>query len=419
MSAHPSFRTALRLWLTLGCISFGGPVAQIGLMHREVVERRGWLDERSFLHALRLCTALPGPEAQQLACYIGFRLHGVRGALASGGLFILPSFVLIVVLSWAYVVYGETQVMGGIVRGLGGAVVALVLAACLRLGRKVVRTRWALAIAIIAAAALLLHAPFPILIAAGALGGVLIGRLRPAALIPLEDQLDPAADTAPVDRAALVRRALIGAALWLTPLVALLLAGGVIAELAGFFTLTALVTFGGAYAVLPFVAAAAVTRFGWLQPEQMVTGLALGETTPGPLIMVNSFVGFVAGWGTLGGFVGGLAGAAVATFATFAPSFLLIVVGAPLVHLVPQRGPVADALASLQGVVAGAVVVLAVFLADNAFLRLGGIDAIAIAIALVIFLLQRRGLPVPLLVIAAALIGAACALLGSTVGIVG
>ena len=419
MSAHPSFRTALRLWLTLGCISFGGPVAQIGLMHREVVERRGWLDERSFLHALRLCTALPGPEAQQLACYIGFRLHGVRGALASGGLFILPSFVLIVVLSWAYVVYGETQVMGGIVRGLGGAVVALVLAACLRLGRKVVRTRWALAIAIIAAAALLLHAPFPILIAAGALGGVLIGRLRPAALIPLEDQLDPAADTAPVDRAALVRRALIGAALWLTPLVALLLAGGVIAELAGFFTLTALVTFGGAYAVLPFVAAAAVTRFGWLLPEQMVAGLALGETTPGPLIMVNSFVGFVAGWGTLGGFVGGLAGAAVATFATFAPSFLLIVVGAPLVHLVPQRGPVADALASLQGVVAGAVVVLAVFLADNAFLRLGGIDAIAIAIALVIFLLQRRGLPVPLLVIAAALIGAACALLGSTVGIVG
>jgi len=419
VSAHPSFRTALRLWLTLGCISFGGPVAQIGLMHREVVERRGWLDERSFLHALRLCTALPGPEAQQLACYIGFRLHGVRGALASGGLFILPSFVLIVVLSWAYVVYGETQVMGGIVRGLGGAVVALVLAACLRLGRKVVRTRWALAIAIIAAAALLLHAPFPILIAAGALGGVLIGRLRPAALIPLEDQLDPAADAAPVDRAALVRRALIGAALWLTPLVALLLAGGVIAELAGFFTLTALVTFGGAYAVLPFVAAAAVTRFGWLQPEQMVAGLALGETTPGPLIMVNSFVGFVAGWGTLGGFVGGLAGAAVATFATFAPSFLLIVVGAPLVHLVPQRGPVADALASLQGVVAGAVVVLAVFLADNAFLRLGGIDAIAIAIALVIFLLQRRGLPVPLLVIAAALIGAACALLGSTVGIVG
>ncbi len=419
MSAHPSFRTALRLWLTLGCISFGGPVAQIGLMHREVVERRGWLDERTFLHALRLCTALPGPEAQQLACYIGFRLHGVRGALASGGLFILPSFVLIVGLSWAYVVYGETQVMGGIVRGLGGAVVALVLAACLRLGRKVVRTRWTLAIAIIAAAALLLHAPFPILIAAGALGGVLIGRLRPAALIPLEDQLDPAADTAPVDRAALVRRALIGAALWLAPLVTLLLAGGVIAELAGFFTLTALVTFGGAYAVLPFVAAAAVNRFGWLLPEQMVAGLALGETTPGPLIMVNSFVGFVAGWGTLGGFVGGLAGATVATFATFAPSFLLIVVGAPLVHLVPQRGPVADALASLQGVVAGAVVVLAVFLADNAFLRLGGIDAIAIAIALVIFLLQRRGLPVPLLVIAAALIGAACALLGSTVGIVG
>jgi chromate transporter len=174
------------------------------------------------------------------------------------------------------------------------------------------------------------------------------------------------------------------------------------------------VTFGGAYAVLPFVAAAAVGRFGWLTPEQMIAGLALGETTPGPLIMVNSFVGFVAGWTTLGGAAGGIAGALVATFATFAPSFLMISVGAPLIEHVPRRGPVADALAALQGVVAGAIAVLVIYLADHAILRAGGIDLLAAAIAIAVFVLHRRGLPVPALIIGAALIGAACGLIDPT-----
>ena len=388
-------------------------------MHREVVERRAWIDERSFLHALRLCTALPGPEAQQLACYLGYRLHGVRGALASGGLFILPSFVLIVVLSWLYVAFGETPILQGVVRGLGGAVVALVLAACLRLGRKVVRTRWTLVIGVVAGAALLVGVPFPALIVLGAIVGITIGRLSPTALVPLEDQVDPGESAPPIDRAVLVRRTIIGLGLWLIPLLLLLLIGGVIAELAGFFTITALVSFGGAYAVLPFVASVAVSRFGWLLPEQMVAGLALGETTPGPLIMVNSFVGFLAGWSSLGGFTGGLVGATVATAATFAPSFLLITLGAPLVDRVPVRGPIADALASLQGVVAGAVVVLALFLADNAFLRSGGIDLVAIVVAVAVFLLYRRNLPVPLLVICAALVGAAIGLIGPIVGVLG
>jgi chromate transporter len=413
----PTFGAALRVWLRLGCISFGGPVAQIDLMHREVVERRQWIDERSFLHALRLCTALPGPEAQQLACYLGYRLHGVRGAIASGGLFILPSLLLIIALSWIYMAFGETGVVTGIVRALGGAVVALVVAAGIRMGRKVVKTRWTLAIGVLAAAAMLLGTPFPILVVVGGLAGVLIGRARPAALVPLEDQEDPGEPPHAVDRRVLIRRAVIGAALWLGAVGALLAVGGVVAELTGFFTIVALVTFGGAYAVLPFVAAAAVGRFGWLTPEQMIAGLALGETTPGPLIMVNSFVGFVAGWTTLGGATGGIVGALVATFATFAPSFLLIAVGAPLVDHVPRRGPVADALAALQGVVAGAIAVLVVYLADHALLRDGGIDLLAAAIAIVVFALHRRGVPVPALIVGTALIGALAGLIGPGFGL--
>jgi chromate transporter len=214
-----------------------------------------------------------------------------------------------------------------------------------------------------------------------------------------------------------VRRAIIGAAIWLGAVVTLLAVGGVIAELTGFFTIVALVTFGGAYAVLPFVAAAAVGRFGWVTPEQMIAGLALGETTPGPLIMVNSFVGFVAGWTTLGGASGGIVGALVATFATFAPSFLMIGVGAPLIEHVPKRGPIADVLAALQGVVAGAIAVLVIYLADHAILRDGGIDVLAAAIALVIFVLQRRGIPIPALIIGTALVGALAGLLGTDFGL--
>lgn len=414
----PPLGAALRVWLRIGCTSFGGPIAQVDLLHREIVERRGWVDERSFLHALRLCTALPGPEAQQLACYLGWRLHGVRGALAGGGLFILPSLVVIVALSWIYMAFGEAGVVAGIVRALGGAVIALVVAAALRMGRKVVRTRWALGLAVLAGAAMLLGTPFPLLVLLGALAGWLIGRVRPDALVPLEDQADPGAPPEPVDRPALVRRAALGVGLWAASIAALLLVGGAIAELTGFFTIVALVTFGGAYAVLPFVASAAVGRFGWLTPEQMIAGLALGETTPGPLIMVNSFVGFVAGWTILGGAAGGIAGALTATYATFAPSFVMIAVGAPLIDHVPRRGPVADALAALQGVVAGAIAVLAIYLADHAILRDGGIDLLAAVVAVAVFALHRRGAPVPALVAGAAAIGALVGLADPAFGLI-
>lgn len=404
-------REALALWLRIGCTSFGGPIAQIDLLHREVVERRGWVDERSFLHALRLCNALPGPEAQQLACWLGWRVGGLRGALAAGGLFILPGLVLILALAWVYAALGDTAVMAGAVRALGGAVIALVLAAGLRMGRRVVRTRWVLALGVAAGAGMLLGVPFPVVVVAGAALGVLLGRVRPAALVPLEDQADPGAPLDPAERRRVLRRAVVGGLLWLGGLALLLAVGGVIAELAGLFTVAALVTFGGAYAVLPFVATAAVDRYGWLSPEQMVAGLALGETTPGPLILVNAFVGFMAGWAALGGAAGGIAGGLVATVATFAPSFLLIGVGAPLVERVPRRGPVADALAALQGVVAGAIAVLAVFLVSTVLLPAGAVDLLALAVAAAVYGLRRVGLPVPALVAATAALGALVGLL--------
>lgn len=414
----PTFGAAARLWAWIGLSSFGGPIAQIGLMHEEVVERRGWVDERSFLHALRLCNALPGPEAQQLACYLGYRLHGLRGALTSGLLFILPGLVVIVALGWVTMRFGDTAIVTGALRALGGAVLALIAAAAVRLGGRVVRTRWGIAFAVVATVLLLGGAPFPAVIIGGALAGIGLGRLRPAALVPLEDQIDPGEPLPPLERRVIVRRALVGLALWLIPLALLLAAGGLIAELTGFFTITSLLTFGGAYAIMAYVATAAVAQFGWLTASQMVAGLALGETTPGPLILVNSFIGFAAGWQLLGGVAGGVAGAAVVTFATFAPSFLLIILGAPLVERIPSRGPIADALAALQGIVVGAVVVLAVFIASRTLVGAAGIDLAAIAILIGVFLLQRRGVSIPLLILISALLGAAIGLADPTLGLI-
>ena len=415
----PPFAVAARLWAWIGLSSFGGPVAQIGLMHEEVVERRRWVDERSFLHALRLCNALPGPEAQQLACYLGYRTHGLRGAFASGLLFILPGLSLITLLGWLYMAYGETAIVSGAVRTLGGAVVALIAAAASRIGARVVRTRWAVALAVLAAVALFAGAPFPIVIVMGALLGILIGRVRPTALVPLEDQEDPGPPGDAIPRHLLLRRTVIGLVLWLVPIALLLSVGGVVAELTGLFTIASLLTFGGAYAIMAYVATVAVDDYGWLTGKQMAAGFALGETTPGPLILINSFIGFVAGWQAIGGIGGGLAGAGAATFATFAPSFFLILVGAPLVDRVPTRGPIADALAALQGVVAGAVVVLGVFIARATLLPPGSIDLLAIAIAVIVFVLQRRGVSIPLMVVVVALLGALLGLTAPEFGLVG
>ena len=290
----PDRRTAFAFWLKLGCISFGGPAGQIALMHEELVERRRWISAEHFRHALNYCMLLPGPEAQQLATYVGWLMHGTRGALVAGGLFILPSLLLLIGLSWGYMAYGHTAVVTGLLYGIKPAVTALVAHAAWRLGRRALTNTWARLIAVSAWTLLALaHVPFPLLIGmAGAAGWWRQRRQAPGA-----------GPSLPLSWAGGRRRLLRGSALalglWLLPLLLLTAVfgwQGQPAQMARFFTQAALLTFGGAYAVLPYVQQAAVSHYGWLSAGQMMDGLALGETTPGPLIMVVSFVGFVGGW---------------------------------------------------------------------------------------------------------------------------
>src|SRR5947209_8346939 len=336
---RPTEREAFWFWLKLGFISFGGPAGQIAIMHDELVERRRWISERRFLHALNFCMALPGPEAQQLASYIGYSLYGVRGAITSGGLFVLPSFVILCAMSAVYVEFGDVTVVEGIVSGLGAAVVALVAAAVLRVGGRVIHTVPAVALAVLSFAAILAGVPFPVILIVAALLGWQAGKRdprllgRPAAHGDDEEQVGP-----PASASSILSRMWKGLAIWLVPVGVLVLAGGLLGELAGFFTLAALVTFGGAYAVLPFVASAAVNHYGWLTPKDMVAGLALGESTPGPLIMVNTFVGFLAGYHVEGTLAWGVAGATVATPATFVPCLVWIITRPPVIDRIRRTG---------------------------------------------------------------------------------
>jgi chromate transporter len=385
---HPPLRRALPFWLWLGCIGFGGPAGQIAVMHREIVDRRGWLSETRFLRALSFCMALPGPEAQQLASYSGYTMSGVPGALAAGGLFILPGFAVMTTLSWIYVNHGETAVVAGVVRGLSVAVVAVVLGAILRIGGRVLRGPAAVAIAVTAFAASVASVPFPIIVAAAAVAGVAAGR-RPGLLGGAERSAEPAPAAAPPPRrgVGLRRRAAILAGVWLLPLVVLVATGGVLGDLAWFFTATALVTFGGAYAVLPFVANASVHHFGWLTSEQMIAGLALGETTPGPLILVNTFVGYLAGAPHGTGMA--LAGAAVTTYFTFAPSFVFILLGAPLIDRIPERGWIPSALTGVTVAVVGVIAGLGVFVGRHVLVEDGRPDVFACLLAIAAFAALR------------------------------
>jgi chromate transporter len=384
-TVKPTEGQAFRFWLRLGLISFGGPAGQIAIMHDELVERRRWISERRFLHALNFCMALPGPEAQQLASYVGYSMYGVRGAVAAGGLFVLPAFVLLCLLSGIYVEYGEVAAVAGIVRGLGAAVIALIAAALIRVGGRVVHTPAALALAAAAFGLIVAGVPFPLIIAAVALVGYVAGTRRPDLLgkAPREGGDEEPADSRP--ERGLRRRFVKALLLWLVPLAALLLAGGLVGELAGFFTLAALVTFGGAYAVLPFVASAAVDRFGWLTADDMVAGLALGESTPGPLIMVNTFVGFLAGYNVEGGLAWGLLGATIATLCTFVPSFVFIISGAPIIDRIRTTGAFAASLNGITIGVVGVIAGLAVFVARHAAFVDGEPDWLVIALAVAAF----------------------------------
>ena len=372
-----SFRDAARFWVKLGFINFGGPTGQIALMHEELVERRRWISNRRFLHALNYCMLLPGPEAQQLATYIGWLLHRARGGLVAGLAFILPAFFLIMGLSWTYVVHGDVPAVAGVFAGLQAAVVGIVAAAAIRVGRRALHNPLMLGIALAAFAAIFVgHVPFPLIVGGAAVMGLVGRRSRPDLFefkeietngprTALGDDESTALATRPTLRRSLTVL-LIGVAVWIVPLVLIVLLAGaptVLAQEAVFFSQAALVTFGGAYAVLAYINQAAVQQYGWLLPGQMVTGLGLAESTPGPLIMVTEFVGFVGAYRNPGGLdptLAGVLGAVTATWATFAPCFLWIFLGAPYIERLRGNKALTAALSAITAAVVGVILNLAV-----------------------------------------------------------
>ena len=390
----PSLQQACRFWLRLGLVSFGGPAGQISLLHSELVEQRRWLSERRYLHALNYCMLLPGPEATQLATYIGWLLHGPVGGLLAGGLFLLPSVLILTALATVYALWGQLPLLAAVFWALKPAVVAVVLHAAWRLGR---RTLHHPVLTVIAALAFLgltvLQLPFPALIAAAAAAGWLLARRwpqwfrRPAAISSTpassNSSSSSAADSAPAihddttptpahgrfSRRRLARMLLLaGLALGL-PLAGLSWWGGwdgPLATMARFFTRVALLSFGGAYAVLPYVAQGAVGQFNWLTAAAMADGLALGETTPGPLIMVVAFVGFMGGWNLFGSWWGAVAATLTVVWFTFLPSFVFILAGAPLVEASREDLRLGAPLTAITAAVVGVIANLAVLLAGPA-----------------------------------------------------
>jgi chromate transporter len=424
------FAQALRFWWKLGWISFGGPAGQIAVMHTEIVERKRWVDEARFLHALDYCMLLPGPEAQQLATYLGWMLHGTRGALAAGILFVLPAAVLLWLLSWVYAAHGNVPWIAAVFAGLQPVVVGIVAHAVLHIGRKALRGPAAWAIAALAFLALFLaRVPFPVVILAAAAVGWTLQRVAPRAFGGARGPVatDPAharfaAATAPTGRAGWLRAArvtLFCLALWWLPVAALAIVfggGSTFVAQGLFFSQAALITFGGAYAVLQFIAATAVERFGWLSADAMLDGLGLAETTPGPLIMVVQFVGFVGGWNHpegLSPWLGGLIGACITTWVTFVPCFLWILLGAPYLEGLRGRRGLSAALSAVTAAVVGVVLNLAVWFALHALFREGGagwstLDVPALVAAAATFaVLTRWRVGVQWIVAAGGLLGVA------------
>ena len=366
--------------LKIGCLGFGGPAGQIALMHRVFVDEHKWVDDTRFQHMLAFCMLLPGPEAQQLATYIGWRLRGWAGALIAGWLFVLPGALIVLGLSWLYVSYGEQPLIAASFDGIKCAVVALVAEALVKVGKRALKTRNAFFIAIAAFLALVFGAPFPLVIAVAALVGAfstLSLAERVAAQRPGEgrsndqppEQLNAphSLTPSPPGRGGAMAQSFLWLALWLTPpalVAATLGADHVLFQIALLFSILACVTFGGAYALLAYLTTEAAAR-GWLTPEQMIDGLGLAETTPGPLILVNEFVGFMAGWSS-GGMALALAGAAMALWCTFAPSFVWIFAGAPFAEGLQRNPRAAGALAAITAAVLGVIAKLALFFAAHA-----------------------------------------------------
>jgi len=344
------------VWLKIGLLSFGGPAGQIALMHKIIVDERRWLTEEQYLHALNFCMLLPGPEAMQLATYAGWRLHGWRGGLAAGLLFVIPGSIVILGLSILYATYGSVPLVASLFLGVKAAVLAIVVEALLRVARRALKTRLDWSIAAAAFVALfLMHLPFPIVILAAAL----IGLMRRATAPP-----ESATKEVLVKWQRTAATAALWLVVWLSPVAACLLLlgpGHVLSQIALFFSKLAIVTFGGAYAVLAYMAQQAVEVHGWLSAGEMVDGLGLAETTPGPLILVTEFVGFFAGYRRAGGFAGGLAAAAITLWVTFAPSFLMIFVSAPYIERLRSVPRLGSALSAITAAVVGVILNLTIW----------------------------------------------------------
>jgi chromate transporter len=355
MSSHTvSFRHALRVWARIGLLSFGGPAAQIALMHRTLVEEKKWLSEERFLHALNFCMLLPGPEAMQLATYAGWTMHGLRGGLAAGLLFVLPGAFVVLILSMLYVAYGTIPLVSAAFFGIKAAVLAIVIEALLRLARRALKTAtdwWIAAAAFIAL--FVFGVSFPVIILAAAL----IGFFRTA---PAPIKVDPVRISL---KGRLVTIAL-WLALWFLPVCGLLLFLGndhVLTGIAIFFSKLAVLTFGGAYAVLSYMAQEVVQFRGWLTPDEMVDGLGLAETTPGPLILVIEYVGYLSGYRFAGGMLGGVAGAIIALWVTFVPCFLWIFTFAPYIDFLRSMPRLSGALAAITAAVVGVILNLSLW----------------------------------------------------------
>jgi len=373
VASRVSFAEALRFWIKLGFISFGGPAGQIAIMHRELVERRRWVSEARFLHALNYCMLLPGPEAQQLATYIGWLLHRAPGGIVAGAFFVIPSIFILLALSYIYAAYGNVATVAGVPDGFKPVVVAIVVEAVLKIGKRALTSK---AHYVIAAAAFVgiffLHVPFPLIVLTAGLAGLALTRYRPTKAEADKDERHIVPDEgAPLlahtqpSRGRALRTLVVGIALWALPFAALIAWRGwssLHAQEYRFFTQAALVTFGGAYAVLAYVTQAAVTGYGWLSQSQAVDGLALAETTPGPLIMVLQFIGFMAGWNQPQGLTpafSAVIGALVTTYTTFLPSFIFIFLGAPYIESLRGNQSLKGALTGITAAVVGVILNLA------------------------------------------------------------
>jgi len=384
-----SFSEALRVWLRVAALSFGGPAGQIAVMHRIIVDEKKWVGESRFLHALSYCMLLPGPEAQQLATYIGWLMHRWPGAIAAGGLFVVPGIVSIMVLSWIYALYGQVPIVAALFFGLKAAVLAIVLFAVYRVGSRALKSGAMIALAALAFIAIFFsHVPFPLIVLAAGVIGFVGARAGSAAFVVGAGHGPSGAAAAgesrlgedlPEHARPTIGRALkvsaVWLVLWLGPVIAIVATlglGHTFSEIGLFFSKMAVVTFGGAYAVLAYMAQQAVETYGWLRPGEMLDGLGMAETTPGPLIMVVQFVGFMAAYrdpGTLPPLLAGTLGGLLATWTTFVPCFLWIGLGAPFIERLRDHKPLSGALAGITAAVVGVILNLAIWFALHTWFR--------------------------------------------------